>query len=133
MAYLTEVIHDAKSASALQTRILGFRLASADGNDLVLEAPREMLGILAKAVHHVQASFLKFEMSIRIKLEFAELVHVGRILEEFSPLNRCAESRISAAEEGPPELSTDTAHLEAKFKYAANFGVSDPSWVSFWL
>jgi len=40
--------------------------------------------MLAKAVDHVQASLLEFEIPIRIKLDFVELVSLGRMLEEYA-------------------------------------------------
>jgi len=84
LAYMTEVIHDPRSVSKSQTGALSIRPASEDGNDLVLEATRELLGMLAKAVDHVQRSLLEFEIPIRIKLEFVELVALGRMLEEYT-------------------------------------------------
>ena len=47
-----------RSALELQTSALTIRETSVDSDDLVLEATRELLGALAKAVNHVQRSFL---------------------------------------------------------------------------
>ena len=82
-AYMTKVIRDPRSAPE-QTSALSIRVASVDDNDLVLEATRELFGVLAKAVNHVQASLLEFEIPIRIKLELVELVGLGRMLEEYA-------------------------------------------------
>jgi len=84
LGYMNEVIRDSRSASEPQTGTLGIGLASGEGNDLVLRATRELLGMLAKAVDHVQASLLEFEIPIRIKLDFVELVSLGRMLEEYA-------------------------------------------------
>ena len=81
---MTKVIRDPRSAPDSQTSALTIRVTSVDGNDLVLEATREMLGVLAKAGNHVQASLLEFEIPIRIKLESAELEDLGRMLEEYA-------------------------------------------------
>jgi hypothetical protein len=43
---MTGVVHRSGSAFELQTEALSVRLASEGGNDLVLEATRQMLGIL---------------------------------------------------------------------------------------
>lgn len=84
LAYMSEVIRDPRSASELQTSTFSIRLASVDGNDLVLEATRELLGMLAKAVDHVQGSLLEFEIPIRIKLDSEELVDLGRMLKQYA-------------------------------------------------
>lgn len=84
LAYMTKVIRDHRSAFELQTSALSIHETSVEGNDLVLEATRELLGALAKAVNHVQGSLLEFEIPIRIKLESVELVGLGRILEEYA-------------------------------------------------
>jgi RHS repeat-associated protein len=45
-------------------------------------------------------------------------------------LGAALDAAIGAAEEGLPELSTDTAQLEAKFKHAADFGITEPRGVA---
>lgn len=84
LAYMTKAIRDPRSALELQTSALTIRETSVDSDDLVLEATRELLGVLAKAVNHVQRSLLEFEIPIRIKLELVELVGLGRMLEEYA-------------------------------------------------
>ena len=82
LAYMTKIIRDPTSAQELQTSTFGVQLASVDPNGLVLKATRELLGVLAKAVDHVQVSLLEFEMPIRIKLEPVELAGLEQMLEE---------------------------------------------------
>jgi hypothetical protein len=84
LAYMTKIIRDPRSAFELQTSALSIRETSVEGNDLVLEATRELFRVLAKAVNHVQGSLLEFEIPIRIKLELVELVALGRMLEEYA-------------------------------------------------
>jgi hypothetical protein len=73
LAYMTKIIRDPRSAQELQTSTLTIRLASMNANSLVLEVTRELLGVLAKAVDHVQRSLIEFEAPIRIKLESGSL------------------------------------------------------------
>ena len=83
-AYMTAVIHHPESTSEPQAGVLSIRLASADGDDFVLEATRELLGMLARAVDHVQRNLLEFELPIRVKLDSTELAALWRMLEEYA-------------------------------------------------
>jgi hypothetical protein len=84
LTYMSQVVHDPGSLPESQTGVLSIRSASVDSSDLVLEATREVLGMLANAVDHVQGSLLEFEIPIRVKLDPVELAGLGRMLEEYA-------------------------------------------------
>ena len=85
LAYMTEVIHDPRSASGLESEAFSIRLASVDGEGFILEATRELLGMLAAAIYHVRSSLLEFEIPIRVKLEPDDLMSLSVILSAFQP------------------------------------------------